>query len=323
MKSLSFFVVALIPSVAFAHTRWFAHEALPRFSTTEPTALYLSVWAVIVATIIAFGIWLERRRFLQLDFLKPKAGHAFERAASTFSMVVGSFLMIAGTHEYLFSPNLSHEAGVSMLLIMFQFVLGLSFLLGIFARVSALILGALWLLSVFVIGLEPMLENIWVLSSAAFIFFMGNDYFSIVKARALAHLAKPYHAYALPALRLGTGATLLVLGFTEKIFRPEFGINFLNLHDWNFMQTLGFSHYSDYLFTLSAGSVEALLGLIFILGIVTRLNALVVAIFFTTPLFFLGPIELAGHVPHFAAVILLLIFGAGEHWKLVHKRKVR
>ena len=128
--------------------------------------------------------------------------------------------------------------------------------------------------------------------------------------------------YALPVLRLGTGATLLVLGFTEKILHPEFGINFLRQYDWNFMQLLGFN-YSDYLFTLSAGSVEALFGLIFILGIVTRLNALVVATFFTIPLFFLGPIELAGHVPHFAAVVLLLIFGAGEHWKVVGKRSVR
>lgn len=314
--------VLLAPFVSLAHTRWFAHEALMPLTTTEPTAYYLTVWAIVASLIVATGIWLERNRFLQLTFLRPNAGHAFERAASTFSMVVGSFLMIAGTHEYLFSPNLSHESGVSMILIMFQFVLGLSFLLGVFARVSALLLGGLWLLCVFAIGFVPMLEDIWVLSSAAFIFIMGNDYFSVVKVRALAHLAKPFHAYALPVLRLGTGATLLVLGFTEKILHPEFGINFLRQYDWNFMQLLGFN-YSDYLFTLSAGSVEALFGLVFILGIVTRLNALVVAFFFSIPLFLLGPIELAGHVPHFAAVVLLLLFGAGDYLKLVQRTRVR
>ncbi len=112
---------------------------------------------------------------------------------------------------------------------------------------------------------------------------------------------------------MGTGATLMILGFSAKILAPEFGINFLATHQWNFMTLLGFN-YSDYLFTLSAGAVEFLFGLIFFLGLVTRINALVVAVVFSIPLFILGPIELAGHLPHFAAVVLLLLFGSGGHF---------
>ncbi len=311
-----FVLASFVPFITFAHTRWFADGALAPYVTTEPTVLYLTAWAIIALIIIGIGMWFERRQLMQLSFLKPRPAHAFERAASVFSMVAGAFLMIAGTHEYLFSPNLSHESGIPMTLIMLQFLIGLSFLLGVFARVSALALAALWVAGFFVAGWVAMLEDIWILSTALFIFIMGNDYFSVVKWKTLKHIAHPYHQYALPLLRIGTGATLFVLGFTEKILHPEFGINFLRQYDWNFMQLLGFN-YSDYLFTLSAGSVEALFGLVFMLGIVTRLNALVVAIFFSIPLFFLGPIELAGHVPHFAAVVLLLIFGSGVHFKIV------
>jgi len=93
------------------------------------------------------------------------------------------------------------------------------------------------------------------------------------------------------------------------------------------MQLLGFEWYSDYLFTLSAGAVESLIGLIFILGLVTRLNALAILIIFSIPMFILGPIELAGHLPHLAAVVLLLLFGGGNRLKLVssdrHARHVR
>ena len=301
-------------SVLFAHTRWFAHEPLAPLVTNEPTGLYLTVWAFICAAVVAVGIWLEKKRMFQLDWLMPKASHAFAREASVFSMVAGAFLMIGGTHEYLFSPNLSVEAGIPMTLIMLQFVLGISFLLGVFARVSALALIALWIAAFPFAGWVAMLEDVWVLSTALFILIMGNEYFSVVKFRALAHITKRYQAYALPILRMGTGLTLLTLGFSEKIMHPEFGINFLRQYDWNFMQLMGLQ-YSDYLFTLSAGVVESLFGLVFILGIMTRLNALVVAIFFTTPLFFLGPIELAGHVPHFAAVILILLFGAGTRFR--------
>jgi uncharacterized membrane protein YphA (DoxX/SURF4 family) len=304
------------PFFAHAHTRWFAEGELAPFMTSEPGGLYLALWFGIVAIVVAAGIWLEKRRWFQFHFLKPRAPHAFTREASLFSMVTGAFLMIAGTHEYLFSPNLSHEAGIPMTLIMMQFALGLSFLLGIFARVSALGLIAMWALIIPVAGWVSAFEDVWVLSSALFILIMGNDYFSVVTFKLLAHLAQPYQSYALPVLRVGTGLTLLTLGFTEKILHPEFGINFLRQYDWNFMQMLGFP-YSDYLFTLSAGVVEALFGLIFILGILPRLNALVIAIFFSIPLFLLGPIELAGHVPHFAAVVFILLFGAGAHWKLM------
>lgn len=309
--SLVSILALLAPVAALAHTRWFAEENLSPVVTTEPTGVYLTIWALIAAVIIAIGYWLERERMLQLTFLLPKAPHAFDRAASAFTMVVGSFLMIAGTHEYLFSPNLTSESGVPMLFIMMQFVIGLAFLLGVYARLAAIALTAIWAISIPVIGVIPMLEDVWVLSTALFVFIMGNDYFSLVSFRAVAPLAHRYRTYALPVLRVGTGATLLVLGFTEKILHPEFGVNFLRQYDWNFMHHLGFP-FSDYLFTLSAGSVEALFGVVFLLGIMTRLNALVVAFVFSIPIFILGPIELAGHLPHFAAIVLLLLFGSGH-----------
>ena len=78
---------------------------------------------------------------------------------------------------------------------------------------------------------------------------------------------------------------------------------------------LGFHQFSDYWFVLSAGAVEVIFGLIFVLGIVTRLNALVLAGFFIATLILLGPMELLGHAPHFAIVFVLLVFGSGEKLK--------
>lgn len=315
-------LVFIVPQVTTAHTRWFAHEELLPYKASEPTGLYLGAWALIAAAIVAAGIWMERRGYLMLKFLQPKGPHAFEKASSYFTMIAGAFLMIAGTHEYLYSPNLGIEHGIAPVLVYVQFLIGLAFILGIYARLAAILLAATWLISIPAIGVVPMLEDIWILSTAAFVFIMGNDYFSLVSFRAVAPLAHRYRAYALPLLRLGTGATLLILGFTEKILHPEFGINFLRQYDWNFMALAGLP-YSDYLFTLSAGAVESLFGLVFILGIVTRLNALVVATVFSIPIFLLGPIELAGHLPHFAAIVLLLVFGAGDHFKLVRQEKRR
>ncbi len=176
-----------------------------------------------------------------------------------------------------------------------------------------MLLAALWAISFFYVGVISAIENIWVLSTAIFIMIMGNDYFSLVSFSYLRDHLSRFKPFALSILRVGTGLTLLILGFSEKILAPRYGINFLESHNWNFMEKIGFN-YSDYLFTLSAGSVEVLLGVILLIGVVTRFTAMVTAIIFTIPLFLLGPIELAGHIPHFAAIVLLMLFGNGGHF---------
>lgn len=314
------FALFASPLFAHAHTRWFAHEQLPSYVANEPTGLYVAVWAAIIAGVVAVGVVVHKCRLFELRFLEPKKPHAFERAASTFTMVSGAFFVIAGTHEYLFSPNLIHETGIPEVLVVIQIVIGLAFLLGIGTRTAAIALAALWASAFYYAGWVVALEDVWVLSTAAFIAIMGNDYFSLISFSMLRRICEPCKRYALSILRLGTGATLMVVGLSEKMLAPEYGMHFLSLYEWNFMQMLGFE-YSDYLFTLSAGAVEFLFGLIFVLGIVTRLNALVVATVFTIPMFLLGPIELAGHLPHFAAIILLLLFGGGEYFVAFRARK--
>lgn len=304
------FMLLGLPSFVSAHTRWFAEADLDSYVSSEPTVFYLTVCLGLLLLAVLIAVFLHQKNYLRLAFLRPKAEHAYERAAATFAMITGSFFVIAGTHEYLFSPNQTYESGIPYVLIVLQILIGLAFMLGIGTRSNALLLMLVWSSTFYFAGFVAALENVWVFSTALFIAIMGNDYFSLVRFSYLKEKFQVYNEYALSLLRLGTGLTLVVLGLSEKIMQPQFGVDFLSKHDWNFMQTLGFS-YSDYLFVLSAGTVEVLFGLIFILGIMTRLNALVAAIVFTIPLFILGPIELAGHIPHFAAIVLLLLFGSG------------
>jgi uncharacterized membrane protein YphA (DoxX/SURF4 family) len=319
-KYIGLLVAYLLPVAVFAHTKWFADGVLPPYHSTEPTSLYLTVWGLVTLLIVGVGYYLQQHRLFQLAWLKPKADHVYDRTVASFAMVVGAFLLIAGTHDYLFSPNLIPHFGVPQSLIIIQIFIGLAFLVGVATRTAALALGLLWVLSIVTNGVISATENIWVLSTAIFIAIMGNDYFSLLGKSFFKKKLARFKPYALSILRLGTGATLFTLGFSEKILAPEYGMNFLTHYHWNFMALLGFN-FSDYLFVISAGSVESLFGLIFILGIVTRLNALVVALFFTIPMFILGPIELAGHMPHFAAVILLLLYGNGGKFVFVRKYK--
>ena len=315
-------ILASVPMIASAHTRWFAENPTPLSVNPGPTAFYLSVWAGVIILIVTLGAYFEKKGWFAFTFLDHKKPHAFERASATFAMVSGAFLIVAGTHSYIFSPNLTAEAGIPVFIIYSQIVLGFGFLLGVASRTSGVLLAILWGSLFFFIDPILVIENIWVLSTAVFLALMGNEYFAITSFSVLRSVVAPYKKYALSILRVGTGATLMILGLSEKIMAPELGLNFLSLHSWNFMEKLGLP-FSDYLFTLSAGSVELLFGLVFVLGIVTRLNALAVSIVFLIPLFILGPIELTGHLPHFAAVILLLLFGGGGHFSFFSDKKYR
>jgi uncharacterized membrane protein YphA (DoxX/SURF4 family) len=315
-------VVALayfIPLVSLAHTKWFADGDLASYHTTEPTVLYLALWASVTVIVVGIGCYLERQALWQLVWLKPKTTHSYDRAAATFAMVVGAFLLIAGTHEYLFSPNQSIHTGVPVVLVIVQILIGLAFLIGVATRSAALVLMFVWVISIATCGPVSAVENMWVLSTAVFIAIMGNDYFSLLGKSFFKKKLERYKPYALSTLRIGVGVTLFILGFSEKILAPEYGMNFLTHYHWNFMALAGFQ-FSDYAFVLSAGVVESLFGLVFMLGIVTRLNALVTAIVFTIPLFILGPIELAGHLPHFAAIVVLLFFGSGGKFVLIKSK---
>lgn len=318
MKYFFILALTLLPMISSAHTRWFAEGELEPYPRNPDTGLYLGVWSAIIVAVVTIAIYLHKHKWLDFDGVKPQKPHVFERAASTFTMVAGAFFLIAGTHEYLFSPNLVHATGVPMYLIVMEIAVGLAFLLGIASRVCAVVLGLMWVSLFYYLGWVSALEDIWVLSTAIFITLMGNDYFSIFSSSRLRSAVAHYKHYGLSILRLGTGTTLMVLAFSEKILAPEFGMNFLQLHHWNFMAQFGFS---DYLFVISAGAVEFTLGLIFFLGLVTRLNALVTAIIFSIPLFILGPIELAGHLPHFAAVVMLLLFGGGGHFTFFNTKQ--
>jgi uncharacterized membrane protein YphA (DoxX/SURF4 family) len=75
--------------------------------------------------------------------------------------------------------------------------------------------------------------------------------------------------YAIPALRIGLGLSLVVVAFTEKFANIPLAIVVPAKYPLNFTQALGIPM-SDELFVLCAGSVELLAGLLILFGIFPR-----------------------------------------------------
>ncbi len=139
-----------------------------------------------------------------------------------------------------------------------------------YTRFAALALLALSLVITISSGFETVLENI-VLFSLAIYFYLVHSPVSGV----LSTLKK----YSIDIVRIGTGISLIALAFTEKLLYPELGMQFLVEHDWNFMISV-FPWFSNELFVLSTGFAEMLFGIVFIFGYITRINTVVISIFF-------------------------------------------
>jgi hypothetical protein len=56
--SLLAIILASVPMIASAHTRWFAENPTPLSANPGPTAFYLSVWAAVIIFIITTGALL-------------------------------------------------------------------------------------------------------------------------------------------------------------------------------------------------------------------------------------------------------------------------
>ncbi|MDJ0637954.1 MAG: hypothetical protein QNJ20_03910 [Paracoccaceae bacterium] len=130
--------------------------------------------------------------------------------------------------------------------------------------------------------------------------------------------------YSVDVLRIFTGLALAILGYTGRLQVAILGQSFIADYDRNFMPALGFDWYSDQLFVLSAGMMEVVFGTILILGVVTRLNILVISLFMlASNLVFLlqaeneaALTELIGHMPVIATAIILLMLGYGQRLKV-------
>ncbi len=307
-------VLAARPS--WAHEKWFRHaDPYPLrpdlFLRPLPLAF---VGAVLLATLAGALLWRARagRGFLPTprDF-----GARPDRRSALYALIplmlavhVAVPLLVSGVQGRLFSPDNDLPGAWRYFLGLAETGIALALFYGALTRLAAVGLAVLWLVGVFVLGLEPMLDNVLNLGFAGFFFWAGRGPISI--DRLLFPRAEPRPdrvAWAVPALRIGLGLSLVVVAFTEKFLNLPLALGFLNKYPLNFTPALGIPLSSE-VFVLCAGAVELLVGLWILLGIFPR-EIVVVAWFpINLTLTIFNWVELIGHLPIYGILALLLIW---------------
>jgi uncharacterized membrane protein YphA (DoxX/SURF4 family) len=300
----------------YAHEKWFANaQDYPlRFDLLfRPLPL---TFIALVALATAVGAWLWRQRGKR-DFVPGPAffGATSERLAALYSLVplilgihIAVPLLVNGVQGQLFSPNISLRPGFSNFLGLAQTFIALALFYGAFTRLAALGLAALWVVGLFVVDIQSILDNIFYLGFAGFFFLAGRGPISVDRL-ALPRLEPPAHLmrYAVPVLRTGLGLSFIVVAFTEKFANIPLAEAFLQQYPLNFTQALGIPLPNE-IFILMAGSVELIIGLWLAFGIFPREIVLLALVPINLTLTIFNWTELIGHLPIYGAMSVILIY---------------
>jgi hypothetical protein len=306
----------LFSSDAFAHVKWFYQGQRPPLDWAaffQPLPLVFAGGAALVVLALWF---LQRARggqgFLPtLEFFGATPERRMELygfAPAILGIHLAVPLFVSGVTGHLFSPDNALPTGWNYLVGLAQAGIALSLFYGGLTRVAAVLLACLWLLGALLLGLEPMLDNMLILGFAAFFFLAGRgpisvDRLILPRLEPSANLMR----YALTALRVGVGVSLVAAAFSEKLANPALAQAFLGQYALNFTSALGIPLQNN-VFVLAAGTVELLVGLCLIFNVFTREIILVAWVPINLTLTIFDWTELVGHLPIYGAMAVLLVW---------------
>jgi uncharacterized membrane protein YphA (DoxX/SURF4 family) len=313
MKKLIYLLasVLLLPSVASAHVKWFVEsgEVTEKYHGSFDfyawNSIEVAVWSLIVVLAILIFSLVDRRvpdPKVLVDFgAKHKAG--INRIAQA---ILGLFLIsVSFLWKIVIVPDMHVVGGFTLALQYLQVAIGLMYIFNFKPKLASIGLGLLCLGVTLSGGIVVLLENAMLLSLAAYFFIVNSKPGSYAASLKIG---------AVDIVRIGTGISLIVLAFTEKFLYPELSLQFLQVHNWNFMQPL-FPWFTDQLFVLSTGFAEVIFGVLFIMGYMTRTTTVLISVFFAssviTMLVQFGQWEVEDLVVY-AAAILFIFYGHGK-----------
>ena len=313
---------------ALAHEKWFhTTEGFP----LRPDLLFqpkpLEFVAGVLLLTALLGLWWRGRGGRGFVPGPESFGADPERRSALYGLIPAILavhlavpLLVDGVQGHLFSPDNVLPGAWRYFLGLAETGIALALFYGTLTRLAAALMALLWLLGVFVVGPQGMLDNCLYLGFAAFFFLAGRGPVSI--DRLVVPRWEPSPAQmeqSVAALRIGLGLSLTVVAFTEKLANLPLALDFLRDYHLNFTRFVGVPM-SDEIFILCAGSVELIVGLCLLFNIFPREIILIAWIPINMSLTVFNWTELIGHLPIYGILAFLLLWAPGPEnlalWRL-------
>lgn len=286
----------VLPLQCFAHVKWFAEPSdlveVPTFSRMEiVAALTLLMLGAVIARLLhqkvvaRGGLWCS-----------PLSETTRPLGVSHYLLSI--YFLGCALSGFILAPHITAAPAIIYLCVAAQSVVSVLLLLNRFRELTALLILGLFIIAG-VTDTTFLAEYLLLMGIAWVIYF----------SKQIPELN------VIVVLRWSLGLSLIALALMEKLLQPELAVNVLNQYPLNFMRHLGIP-FSDLWFVLAAGTVELLIGVLFLFGWLVRTTTLVLlALMIASNSYFLmvgnhplAIMELIGHLPVFAAGILLVFY---------------
>ena len=292
----------------FAHETWFGPDSFPTdWGFALQTLTLVLLGAAVAATL---AVRVIARHFPGVDVGWIARCAPFMPFAVRIHLAV-SLIGLLSLGFYL-SPAMDLEANVTGILLgAVMVIVAIGMATGYHARWAAGLLLAAGPLGMMEFGVLPVLQRVDLVGLALFIVLAGAGRWSADQELGRTTDPSPAAAgQAVWALKLCAGLALIVVAFSEKLAVPGMALDFLAHHQhFNVAQQVGLG-WSDLEFARVAGAIEVLFGLLLISGALPQACVLIAGIPFNATLWFFGTTELVGHLPVYAAMLVLLVYGS-------------
>ena len=291
-----------------AHQTWFDDPTQPVDWSFAAQSLTLALLAAaLLATVI---VRLVGRRFPGIDI--PFLGRLAPWMPFAIRMHLAVSLVALLSLGFYLSPAMDLQADVAGILLgAVMAVTAVGMATGWHARAAAGLLVAAGPLGMLEFGFWAVAQRVDLLGLALFVLIAGPGRWSADLERGAAlEMTAERAARAIWALRVAAGVGLIVVAFAEKLATPDFALAFsAERPQFNVARQVGLP-LSDLEFIRIAGSIEVLFGLLLISGALPQAVVLIAGVPFNATLWFFGINELAGHLPIYGAMLVLLVFGS-------------
>jgi uncharacterized membrane protein YphA (DoxX/SURF4 family) len=200
-------------------------------------------------------------------------------------------------------------AGVVLGAVMVVVAIGMA--TGWHTREAAILLIAAGPIGMLEFGVWEVVKRVDMLGPAIFVLLAGPGRWSadweLGRAR---EVSRETIRVAVWALKVAVGVALIVVAFAEKLIDPERAVGFLaDRPEFNIFREVGLPM-GDREYVRLAGCVEVLFGLLIISGALPQIGVVIIGIPINATLFFYGETELAGHLPIYGTMLVLLAYGS-------------
>ena len=298
--------LAVLTPVLPTHERWFVESQQAGDWSFFLSPLPLALTAAVVAVTVLWRAVALRVDRPELAVLSP-LGRLVPWVPRLLGIHLGvALLALAATGAFI-TPSNDHLEGLGgNVLLLVEAGLGIWLVTGWQLRTAAArVLGLAPALAL-VAGLTALGECANLAAVAAFLVVVppGPD------AHGAAHPTRAHLRWALLWLRLGVGAALIVLAFSEKLTNPAMAIDTLERFPALDVFSLVGVHVSPETFVAIAGATELLFGLLVISGAFPQVAVLVAMVPFNATLLLFGQTEMVGHLPVYGVFLALLVYGS-------------